>query len=85
MNSLETLQVGGHSSMFQYDRETLCKVLDLDELNFYQTMPEFLKTFAPEFRGKNMFLQVKDDRKTSLMFVRSTRNFRNDLGKYSVE
>ncbi|CAF4557560.1 unnamed protein product [Rotaria sp. Silwood1] len=44
-------QVGGHSSMFQYDKNTVCKVLELSELDFYQSMPESLKKFAPEFRG----------------------------------
>ncbi|CAF2371944.1 unnamed protein product [Rotaria sp. Silwood2] len=44
-------QVGGHSSMFQYDEDTVCKVLELSELDFYQSMPELLKKFAPEFRG----------------------------------
>ncbi|CAF0768993.1 unnamed protein product [Adineta ricciae] len=45
-------QVGGHSTMFQYDKNTLCKVLDPPELYFYQSMPESLKKFTPEFRGK---------------------------------
>ncbi|UJR15763.1 hypothetical protein I4U23_002698 [Adineta vaga] len=44
-------QVGGHSSMFQYDEDTVCKVLDLPELHFYQSMPVSLKKFTPEFRG----------------------------------
>lgn len=52
------LQVGGHSSMFQYDSTTVCKLLDKDELRFYQSMPEILKEFTPEFRGltTNFFL-----------------------------
>ncbi|CAF1063548.1 unnamed protein product [Adineta steineri] len=44
-------QVGGHSSMFQYDKDTVCKVLELPELDFYQSMPDSLKNFTPEFRG----------------------------------
>ena len=38
--------------MFQYDSTTVCKVLDQNELDFYQSMPEDLKNFTPEFRGK---------------------------------
>jgi hypothetical protein len=38
--------------MFQYDKDTLCKVLDLLELDFYQSMPDSLKKFTPEFRGR---------------------------------
>jgi inositol-hexakisphosphate kinase len=44
-------QVGGHSSMFQYDKNTICKVLESPELDFYQSMPDSLKKFTPEFRG----------------------------------
>lgn len=44
-------KVGGHSSIFQYDNDTVCKVLELSELEFYQSIPDSLKSFAPEFRG----------------------------------
>ncbi|CAF1064590.1 unnamed protein product [Rotaria sordida] len=44
-------QVGGHSSMFQYDKNTICKLLAPAELDFYQSMPDSLKKFTPEFRG----------------------------------
>ncbi len=45
-------KVGGHSSIFQYDKDTICKVLESPELDFYQSMPDSLKKFTPEFRGK---------------------------------
>jgi hypothetical protein len=51
------LKVGGHSSMFQYDKNTVCKVLEIPELDFYQSMPHPLKKFTPEFRGKISFLE----------------------------
>ena len=38
--------------MFQYDKNTVCKVLELHELDFYQSMPDPLKKFTPEFRGE---------------------------------
>ncbi|CAF1474667.1 unnamed protein product [Rotaria magnacalcarata] len=44
-------QVGGHSSMFQYGKDTVCKVLESSELEFYESMPDSLKKFTPEFRG----------------------------------
>ncbi|CAF1149343.1 unnamed protein product [Rotaria sp. Silwood1] len=44
-------QVGGHSSMFQYDKNTICKLLAPPELDFYQSMPNSLQKFTPEFRG----------------------------------
>lgn len=44
-------QVGGHSSMFLYDKTTICKLHEISEMKFYQSMPESLKKFTPEFRG----------------------------------
>ncbi|CAF0931026.1 unnamed protein product [Didymodactylos carnosus] len=43
--------VGGHSSMFEYDKNTICKLGDPHEVDFYQLMPETLKPFTPEYRG----------------------------------
>jgi hypothetical protein len=40
--------------MFQYDQNTVCKLLATPELDFYQSLPEPLKTFTPEFRGKKI-------------------------------
>ncbi len=37
--------------MFQYDKDTICKVLESPELDFYQLMPDSLKKFTPEYRG----------------------------------
>lgn len=42
--------------MFQYDKDTVCKVLELPELDFYQSMPDSLKIFTPEFRGKILII-----------------------------
>ena len=44
-------QVGGHTSMLQYDSTTLCKPCIPREQSFYNDMPNALKQFAPEFRG----------------------------------
>ena len=37
--------------MFQYDQDTICKLLESPELDFYQSMPTPLKVYTPEFRG----------------------------------
>jgi hypothetical protein len=37
--------------MFQYDKDTVCKLFAPPELDFYQSLPDLLKTFTPEFRG----------------------------------
>ncbi len=42
--------------MFQYDNHTVCKLLAMSELDFYESLPEQLKTFTPEFRGKKLLL-----------------------------
>jgi hypothetical protein len=47
--------------MFQYDTTTVCKVLDVAELNFYQSMPESLKTFTPEYRGNLVLFSLPMD------------------------
>jgi len=45
--------------MFQYDQNTVCKLLATQELDFYQSLPEPLKTFTPEFRGKKIWFDDK--------------------------
>ena len=37
--------------MLQYDKNTLCKLLAAPEVDFYQSIPESLKKFTPDFRG----------------------------------
>ncbi|XP_064626266.1 inositol hexakisphosphate kinase 1-like [Lineus longissimus] len=44
-------QVGGSSHMFSYDSTTVCKPLNEREYHFYQTVPECLKEFMPDFKG----------------------------------
>ncbi|XP_037068736.1 inositol hexakisphosphate kinase 1-like [Pollicipes pollicipes] len=44
-------QVGGHSHMFSLDEITVCKPLITRELHFYESMPEQMKQFAPEYKG----------------------------------
>ena len=47
-------QVGGHSSMLQYDDTTLCKPLISREHHFYKALPDDMKEFTPEYRGENI-------------------------------
>lgn len=44
-------QVGGHSHMFSLDEITVCKPLITRELHFYESMPDQMKQFAPEYKG----------------------------------
>ncbi|XP_074640766.1 inositol hexakisphosphate kinase 1-like [Tubulanus polymorphus] len=44
-------QVGGTNYMFKYDSTTVCKPLVPREHLYYQTMPECLMEFTPEYRG----------------------------------
>lgn len=53
-------QVGGHSSMFQYDKNTICKLMSVHECNFYQTVPEILKGFVAAFRGSITVQYIED-------------------------
>jgi len=43
-------QVGGRSTILMYG-QNVCKPVNLRELAFYETVPEELKPFVPEFRG----------------------------------
>ncbi|CAL1529554.1 unnamed protein product [Lymnaea stagnalis] len=45
-------QVAGQSSMLRYDTTTVCKPLIAREHFVYQTLPEELKEFTPEYRGE---------------------------------
>lgn len=45
-------QVGGHSSIQQFDQYTVCKPLFSKELRFYQEVCPLFKPFIPEFKGK---------------------------------
>lgn len=44
-------QVGGRSSMLCLDEVTLCKPLILQELRFYENLPDPLKPFTSEYKG----------------------------------
>ncbi|XP_062578577.1 inositol hexakisphosphate kinase 1-like [Saccostrea cucullata] len=43
-------QVSGHTGIFRFDDQTLCKPLAVREYNFYLTMPPNQKQFTAEFR-----------------------------------
>lgn len=51
---LETFshQVGGRSLILTYDRNTVCKPLNPQELRFYLDLPESLRPFTPHYKGK---------------------------------
>ncbi|XP_071961651.1 inositol hexakisphosphate kinase 1-like [Antedon mediterranea] len=44
-------QVGGHNSVLKYNENTLCKPLSVREHQFYQTLPEDLMCFVPQYKG----------------------------------
>ncbi|CAF0851007.1 unnamed protein product [Adineta ricciae] len=67
-------QVGGHSSMFQYDKNTVCKLLAPAEYDFYQSIPDMLKPFAPEFRGCVTVQYYEDELGYIKLFARPQTN-----------
>ncbi|XP_076440466.1 uncharacterized protein LOC143279964 isoform X2 [Babylonia areolata] len=44
-------QVAGQSLVFRYDADTICKSLIERELRVYQTLPDVLRPFVPQYRG----------------------------------
>ncbi|UJR30852.1 hypothetical protein I4U23_018367 [Adineta vaga] len=67
-------QVGGHSSMFQYNKNTVCKLLAPAEFEFYQAVPDLLKSFIPEFRGSVTVQCYKDESGFIKLFARPQTN-----------
>ncbi|XP_064626657.1 inositol hexakisphosphate kinase 2-like [Lineus longissimus] len=53
-------QVGGHSNMFTYEGNTVCKPLFEKEYNFYRQMPEEMRPFAPICEGNFDVMLLKD-------------------------
>uniref|UniRef100_A0A1B6E8J3 Kinase n=1 Tax=Clastoptera arizonana TaxID=38151 RepID=A0A1B6E8J3_9HEMI len=55
-------QVGGHSSMLCLDDSTVCKPVVEREQRFYETIPDTLRSFAPQYHGivKVFLLQEND-------------------------
>ena len=51
-------QVGGHSSMLRFDDTTVCKPLVAREHHFYENMPQEMKEFTPQYRGKSMHVST---------------------------
>ncbi|CAF5141302.1 unnamed protein product, partial [Rotaria magnacalcarata] len=71
-------QVGGHSSIFQYDKNTICKILAPSELDFYQSMPESLKNYTSEFRGIVTVQYCEDESGLIKLVARRQKNSFDD-------
>lgn len=67
---LETFshQVGGRSLILTYDRNTVCKPLNTQELRFYLDLPQSLRPFAPVYKGKKSSVVLISFRSYSLNF-----------------
>ena len=69
-------QVGGHSSIQQFDQYTVCKPLFSKELRFYEEVCPAFKPFIPEFKGKSrccLFI-FTGKMLTIFMFIQDVRN-----------
>lgn len=44
-------QIGGHHIVLQYDDSTICKELNNQERQFYETSPQDLREFLPKYKG----------------------------------
>ncbi|KXJ28260.1 Inositol hexakisphosphate kinase 3 [Exaiptasia diaphana] len=66
---LETFshQVGGRSLILTYNRNTVCKPLNPQELRFYLDLPESLRPFTPHYKGVlKVAVQIDDAGKLKL-------------------
>lgn len=73
-------QVGGHSSIFKFDNTTICKPLITREHQFYETMPNELRMFTPEYRGM-IKLKVQEDNDGYLSFMAMPYANQSDIHK----
>eukprot|EP00062_Callorhinchus_milii_P009536 gi/632953434/ref/XP_007892416.1/ PREDICTED: inositol hexakisphosphate kinase 3 isoform X1 [Callorhinchus milii] len=53
-------QVGGHTSMMKYDDTTICKPLISQEQLFYESLPQEMKPFTPQYKGTISVCLEKD-------------------------
>ncbi|XP_039269646.2 inositol hexakisphosphate kinase 3-like [Styela clava] len=60
-------QVSGRASILCYDETTLLKPYVSRELFFYQTLPQDLKKFTPQFRGLVTVSFIEDSRTASVL------------------
>lgn len=51
-------QVGGHSSIQQFDQYTVCKPLFSKELRFYEEVCPAFEPFIPKFKGKLVIINL---------------------------
>ncbi len=54
------IKIGGHNIVLQYDDATICKLLNSREKFFYETIPNDLYEFLPEYRG-TIEVEMKED------------------------
>ncbi|XP_065648112.1 inositol hexakisphosphate kinase 2 isoform X4 [Hydra vulgaris] len=77
-----TNQVGGHNCLLKYDESNICKIIDENELSFYQNIPKELIGFVPQFNG---YLEITF-KKAGKNIICLSKNFDNlhDLNLNSV-
>lgn len=51
-------QVSGSSLMFMFDQHTICKSLQLKEYDFYKVLPDGLKSFTADCKGRSSSLDI---------------------------
>ncbi|XP_077978300.1 inositol hexakisphosphate kinase 1-like [Glandiceps talaboti] len=61
-------QVGGHNSMMKFDEYTVCKPLISRERYFYESLPNDIRRFTPQFRGL-VQVTLEESRDGSINFV----------------
>ena len=75
-------QVGGHSSLQQFDEYTVCKPLFSKELRFYQEVCPLFKRFIPEFKGVVRVKSVAENGDSKWQMVDSGDNIKLHIYRY---
>nr|CAD7412989.1 unnamed protein product [Timema poppensis] len=74
-------QVGGHTRMLLLNRSTICKPLNVRELDFYQNIPRDIQNFVPMFKG---VMQGSNAAGTMKLDKRYSPSFRDDASRTKV-
>nr|CAD7262105.1 unnamed protein product [Timema shepardi] len=74
-------QVGGHTRMLLLNQSTICKPLNVRELDFYQNIPRDIQNFVPMFKG---VMQGSNAAGTMKLDKRYSPSFRDDASRTKV-
>nr|CAD7404020.1 unnamed protein product [Timema cristinae] len=81
LSTLHLELVGGHTRMLLLNQSTICKPLNVRELDFYQNIPRDIQNFVPMFKG---VMQGSNAAGAMKLDKRYSPSFRDDASRTKV-